>query len=69
MGFIKAAVIKKVPRLGGKTFEQAAGFLKITNGKNPLDASSVHPESYSVVKDIAAKQVRMWRQLWATVLF
>lgn len=47
--------LKKVPRLGGKTFEQAAGFLKISNGKNPLDASSVHPESYSLVKDIAAK--------------
>lgn len=47
--------LKKVPRLGEKTFEQAAGFLKITNGKNPLDASSVHPESYGVVKDIAAK--------------
>ena len=50
--------LKKVPRLGGKTFEQAAGFLKITNGKNPLDASSVHPESYSVVKDIAAKATK-----------
>lgn len=47
--------LKKVPRLGGKTFEQAAGFLKITNGKNPLDASAVHPESYPVVKEIAAK--------------
>jgi len=47
--------LKKVPRLGEKTFEQAAGFLKNTNGKNPLDASSVHPESYGVVKDIAAK--------------
>ncbi|MFT6260383.1 MAG: hypothetical protein ACJAYK_000597 [Crocinitomicaceae bacterium] len=47
--------LKKVPRLGGKTFEQAAGFLKITNGKNPLDNSSVHPESYKLVKDIAAK--------------
>ena len=47
--------LKKVPRLGEKTFEQAAGFLKITNGKNPLDNSSVHPESYGVVKDIAAK--------------
>lgn len=47
--------LKKVPRLGDKTFEQAAGFLKITNGDNPLDNSSVHPESYGVVKDIAAK--------------
>ena len=47
--------LKKVPRLGDKTFEQAAGFLKIPNGANPLDNSSVHPESYGVVKDIAAK--------------
>lgn len=50
--------LKKVPRLGEKTFEQAAGFLKITNGKNPLDASSVHPESYGVVKNIAEKSGR-----------
>lgn len=47
--------LKKVPRLGEKTFEQAAGFLKVTNGVNPLDNSSVHPESYGLVKDIAAK--------------
>ncbi|WP_396588178.1 Tex family protein [Bermanella sp. R86510] len=47
--------LKKVPRLGEKTFEQAAGFLKIIGGKNPLDASSVHPESYAVAKNIAAK--------------
>jgi len=50
--------LKKVPRLGDKTFEQAAGFLRISNGKNPLDASSVHPEAYGVVKDIAAKSSR-----------
>ncbi|MEK9713621.1 MAG: Tex family protein [Thalassolituus sp.] len=43
----------KVPRLGDKTFEQAAGFLRIMNGKNPLDASGVHPESYPVVERIA----------------
>ena len=43
----------KVPRLGDKTFEQAAGFLRIMNGKNPLDASAVHPESYTVVEKIA----------------
>ncbi|QQD25321.1 S1 RNA-binding domain-containing protein [Venatoribacter cucullus] len=43
----------KVPRLGDKTFEQAAGFLRIMNGKNPLDASAVHPESYAVVEKIA----------------
>lgn len=42
----------KVPRLGEKTFEQAAGFLRITSGKEPLDASSVHPEAYGVVEKI-----------------
>lgn len=44
--------IKKVPRLGPKTFEQAIGFLRIIGGKNPLDASAVHPESYPVVDHI-----------------
>jgi protein Tex len=46
--------IKKVPRLGPKTFEQAAGFLRIVNGDNPLDASAVHPEAYPVVQRILA---------------
>ncbi|KAA0888536.1 Tex family protein [Pusillimonas sp. ANT_WB101] len=45
----------KVPRFGDKTFEQAAGFLRIANGGNPLDASSVHPEAYPVVERILAK--------------
>ncbi|OBY65676.1 RNA-binding transcriptional accessory protein [Polaribacter reichenbachii] len=45
--------IKKVPRLGGKAYEQAAGFLRIKNGKNPLDDSAVHPESYHLVDKIA----------------
>ena len=45
--------IKKVPRLGGKAFEQGAGFLRIKNAKNPLDDSAVHPESYPVVAQIA----------------
>src|SRR5690606_24865593 len=44
--------LKKVARLGPKAFEQAAGFLRIVNGTNPLDASSVHPESYGVVEKI-----------------
>nr|WP_319491965.1 Tex family protein [uncultured Desulfobacter sp.] len=43
----------KVPRLGKKAFEQAAGFLRIQNGKNPLDRSGIHPESYPVVKQMA----------------
>jgi len=44
--------LKKVPRLGDKAFEQAAGFLRISNGDNPLDGSSVHPEAYPVVEAI-----------------
>jgi len=44
---------KKVPRLGPKAFEQAAGFLRIRGGENPLDASAVHPESYSIVDAMA----------------
>jgi uncharacterized protein len=48
--------IKNVPRLGGKAFEQAAGFLRIRDAKNPLDNSSVHPESYTIVKRIANDQ-------------
>ncbi len=46
--------LKAVPRLGPKTFEQAAGFLRIRAGDNPLDASSVHPEAYPVVQRILA---------------
>ncbi|TNG96564.1 RNA-binding transcriptional accessory protein [Pasteurellaceae bacterium USgator11] len=44
--------LKKVSRLGPKAFEQCAGFMRISNGKNPLDASSVHPEAYPVVEKI-----------------
>ncbi|MGW8222054.1 MAG: Tex family protein [Syntrophobacteria bacterium] len=47
------ADLKNVHRLGPKAFQQAAGFLRIRNGKNPLDASAVHPESYSIVKAMA----------------
>jgi uncharacterized protein len=43
----------KVPRLGKKAFEQAAGFLRIQDGENPLDKSGIHPESYPVVKQMA----------------
>ena len=43
----------KVPRLGPKAFEQAAGFLRIHDGKDPLDASAVHPESYVIVRQMA----------------
>jgi len=50
--FASRAALKKVPRLGEKTFEQAAGFLRVVGGENPLDASAVHPESYPVVQKI-----------------
>lgn len=52
--FAKRADLKKVPRLGAKAFEQCAGFLRITGGSEPLDASSVHPEAYSVARKIVA---------------
>lgn len=45
--------LKKVPRLGEKAFQQAAAFIRISNGKNPLDNSAVHPEAYSVVEKMA----------------
>lgn len=45
--------LKKVPRLGAKTFEQAAGFLRIRDSENPLDASAVHPEAYHIVEKMA----------------
>lgn len=50
--FGKRSDLKKVPRLGAKAFEQCAGFLRITGGAEPLDASSVHPESYAVARKI-----------------
>jgi uncharacterized protein len=56
--FASRADLKAVPRLGDKTFEQAAGFLRVMNGSNPLDASAVHPEAYPVVERIIAKLKR-----------
>jgi uncharacterized protein len=52
--FANRAALLKVPRLGDKTFEQAAGFLRVMNGDNPLDRSAVHPEAYPVVERILA---------------
>src|SRR5213075_1419186 len=52
--FASRAALKNVPRLGDKTFEQAAGFLRVMGGENPLDASAVHPESYPLVEKILA---------------
>ncbi|MDA9316777.1 RNA-binding transcriptional accessory protein [Polaribacter sp.] len=51
--FTSRTAIKKVPRLGGKAFEQSAGFLRIKNSTNPLDDSGVHPESYGLVNTMA----------------
>jgi uncharacterized protein len=52
--FASRAALREVPRLGDKTFEQAAGFLRVMSGDNPLDASAVHPESYPLVEKILA---------------
>ncbi len=51
--FVSRDELKKVPRLGPKAFEQAAGFIRIMEGKNPLDGSAVHPESYHIVERMA----------------
>ena len=61
--FRSRAALKDVPRLGAKTFEQAAGFLRIPNGDNPLDASAVHPEAYPVVERILARVRKGVREL------
>jgi protein Tex len=55
--------LKKVPRLGDKAYEQAAGFLRIMNGNNPLDASAVHPEAYPVVEAIIKDTGKSMRDL------
>ena len=55
--------LKKVPMLGAKTFEQCAGFLRITDGDNPLDQSSVHPEAYAMVERILAATKKSARDL------
>lgn len=61
--FASRQELLKVPRLGARTFEQCAGFLRIPNGKEPLDASSVHPEAYGVAKKIVAACGRDLRSL------
>jgi uncharacterized protein len=61
--FDNREALKKVPRLGPKAFEQAAGFLRIMHGSNPLDSSAVHPEAYPVVKKIVAASGRDVRSL------
>ncbi|MDN4495484.1 Tex family protein [Ureibacillus aquaedulcis] len=52
--FTSRAQLKKIPRLGAKTYEQAIGFLRIAEAKNPLDATGIHPESYKLAEDILA---------------
>ena len=52
--FVSRKELMKVPRMGVRSFEQAAGFLRIPDGNNPLDNSAVHPESYGVVEKMAS---------------
>lgn len=61
--FTSRAQLMSIPRFGDKTFEQAAGFLRVANDENPLDASAVHPESYRVVERIARDNQRDLRSL------
>jgi uncharacterized protein len=56
--FVKRDQLKKVPRLGAKTFEQCVGFLRISEGNHPLDNTPIHPESYDVVKQLF-KELRL----------
>jgi len=61
--FTNRKQLKKVPRLGDKAYEQAAGFLRVMNGDNPLDASAVHPEAYPVVEAIIGSTGKSIRDL------
>jgi uncharacterized protein len=61
--FANRKALLKVPRLGDKAFEQCAGFLRVTSGDNPLDASAVHPEAYPVVERIIAQCGREVRNI------
>ncbi|GAA5185169.1 Tex family protein [Niveibacterium umoris] len=67
--FRNRASLKAVPRLGEKTFEQCAGFLRVMNGDNPLDASAVHPEAYPVVERILADVQRNVREIMGDASF
>jgi uncharacterized protein len=61
--FTSRLALKNVPRLGEKTFEQAAGFLRVNQGEQPLDASAVHPEAYPVVEKILSKVQKDVREI------
>ncbi len=61
--------LKQIPRFGEKSFEQAAGFLRIMNSENPLDASAVHPEAYPVVERIVAQTNKPVKELIGEIIF
>ena len=67
--FKSRKALLKVPRLGEKTFEQCAGFLRIMDGEQPLDASSVHPEAYPVVERILAAGGKQVKQIIGDTAF
>jgi len=67
--FASRDALKQVERLGPKAFEQAAGFLRVVNGVNPLDASSVHPEAYAVVERIVKTTGKPVKALIGDALF
>lgn len=67
--FNSRTTLKKVARLGPKAYEQCAGFLRIMDGKNPLDASAVHPEAYPLVTEIAQKNNQDIKSLVGNSLF
>lgn len=67
--FKNRSQLKKVSRLGDKVFEQAAGFLRIVNGENPLDASAVHPEAYPVVERILQAQQKSIKEIMGNTTF
>ncbi|WP_252177981.1 Tex family protein [Endozoicomonas sp. 4G] len=67
--FADRETLRKVGRFGPKAFEQAAGFLRVMNGENPLDASAVHPESYPIVEKIARQSERAVQGLIGDSLF
>lgn len=67
--FTNRVQLKKIPRLGEKAFEQAAGFLRIVNGDNPLDMSAVHPEAYAVVEKILSSQNKSINDIMGNTAF
>lgn len=64
--FTARSQLKKIPRLGAKTYEQAIGFLRISNAKNPLDSTGIHPESYILAKGILEKAALTTKSIGTT---